>query len=176
MIPAFNLPEDLLAKLYREGRRLWVSSNQEHASDHFFNFCVTCISLRDWTLKYLNLQGSYKDDFLKDWRNTSPFGVCADIANSSKHFGLDSGRKTDITSVQGYQETLVATDLNFKLIERVAFQKPFFKVYFDDGSEKELFTILVLSFKSWEELFEKYNIPKKSSPNLRYVFEEIYHP
>src|SRR5690606_13433716 len=162
MIPAYNLPEDLLAKLYREGRRLWVSTDNEQASDHFFNFCVTCVSLRDWTLKYLKLSGNDREVFLANWKNTPHFGLCADIANCSKHFGLDPGRKTKITGVESYQETLVATDLNFNPIAGITSQKPFFKVHLDDGSEKDLFAILVLTCKNWDECFEKYNIPKKA--------------
>lgn len=176
MIPTFNSPEDLLAKLYREGRRLWTSKDQEEAADHLFNFCVTSVALRDWIIKYLALNNSDKDAFQKSWRNTPPFGLCADIANSLKHFRLDHGRETNITDVQSYQETLVTTDLNYNKIEGVTTQKPFFKILVEDGSETDLFKLLVLSIKNWEDYFEKYKIPKKSFPNAQYVFVEMYHP
>lgn len=65
VIKEFKFPKDLLEKLAREGERTWKSTNIEDKADHFFNFCVTSLSLRDWCITFLELEGAKKNDFTK---------------------------------------------------------------------------------------------------------------
>lgn len=176
MIPTYGSPEDLLSKLFREARRTWLADQGINASDHFFNFCVTCLSLRDWVLKYLQLNNSDKDLYLKQWKANSYFSVCADIANDLKHFGLDRDRKTNISEVAEHQQELVALGMDGKVLEGFNTEKTCFKIQLDNGKEFDLFQMLLFTCKGWEELFEKYSVPKNSCPDLSLVFLEVVYP
>lgn len=81
-------PPDLLNKLEREASRLLhaaASSDTPAMCDHFFNFCITAHSLRDWII---NSQIADKQLVHNRCNQVSELAACRDIANSSKHFAL----------------------------------------------------------------------------------------
>ncbi|PIL42053.1 hypothetical protein CR105_26380 [Massilia eurypsychrophila] len=58
--------------------------------DHFFNFCITAHSLRDWII---NLQMVERQSVHDRCNQVSELAACRDIANASKHFDLKVDRK-----------------------------------------------------------------------------------
>lgn len=86
-------PADLLSKLEREARRVAQSAartDKPAMCDHFFNFCITAHSLRDWVIHSQIVENQLVHD------RCNQFGVlaaCRDIANASKHFVLKVDRK-----------------------------------------------------------------------------------
>ena len=172
MIPAYNEPCDIYEKLLREARRTWLAKDHIDVSDHLFNFCVTCVSLRDWTIRHLNLTASRKDDYLKSWRKTGCFGVCADIANSLKHFGIEAGRTCSITNVVQYTEKLVALGPGAIVIPGMEIEKPFFKISIDDGREIDLLIFLYQACKDWESQLNSIHLSDKNMSSLASVFIE----
>ncbi|MCX9103775.1 hypothetical protein [Aeromonas veronii] len=98
-IKKFDHPKELLYKLHREGRRANLSNNETDILDAVFNFCVTGHSLRDWIVKYLQLNESQKNKFHSDCNKNNYLKYCRDIANSSKHFGLDFSKQSTVSSV-----------------------------------------------------------------------------
>lgn len=176
MIPIYKNPEDLLGKLFREARRVWVAESGVDASDHLFNFCITCLSLRDWVAKYLQLDNAAKDTYQKQWKANKHFSMCADIANELKHFGLDPTRKTNVLGVTEYQQELVALGVDGKIVEGLTKEKTFFKITLDDGRESDLLQLLMFTCKEWEALFTKYSVPTNKCPDISWVFLEIEYP
>lgn len=81
-------PSDLLNKLEREANRLLhaaASSDTSAMCDHFFNFCITAHSLRDWII---NSQSAERQLVHNRCNQISELAACRDIANASKHFAL----------------------------------------------------------------------------------------
>lgn len=86
-------PGDLLNKLEREARRITQAaarSDKPAMCDHFFNFCVTAHSLRDWLIHSKNAP---KQSVHDRCNSVAELAACRDIANASKHFALDVGSK-----------------------------------------------------------------------------------
>ena len=82
-------PSALFRKLEREAYRAFHAPTPLHKADHFFNFCVTAASMRDYLLEHLNLLDEVQCRPHYDAWSKSPALVAAvEIANSSKHFVL----------------------------------------------------------------------------------------
>jgi hypothetical protein len=57
--------------------------------DHFFNFCVTAHSIRDWVIHTVNVD---KNILHQRCNQVKELAACRDIANANKHFSLEVGR------------------------------------------------------------------------------------
>ena len=89
LAPPLRSPIDLFRKLEREAYRAFHSKNNVHKSDHFFNFCVTASSMRDYCLEYLvKHTRAERQPYYKVWAANAALVAAAEIANSSKHFVL----------------------------------------------------------------------------------------
>jgi len=79
----------LYRKLERESYRAFHAKTPLHKADHFFNFCVTAASMRDYTLEHLNkVTQAQQSPYYDAWAKIPMLVAAADIANSSKHFVL----------------------------------------------------------------------------------------
>lgn len=91
-------PISLFRKLERESYRAFHAKTPLHKGDHFFNFCVTAASMRDYTLEHLNkVSQADKHPYFDAWSKVPSLVAAAEIANSSKHFVLrdrGTGRPT----------------------------------------------------------------------------------
>ena len=96
---ALATPSALYRKLERESYRAFHSVSPIHKADHFYNFCVTAHSMRDFCLEYLN-QGTkgQQQPFHTLWNQQSFLVATKEIANSSKHFVLRSRTTGAVTS------------------------------------------------------------------------------
>ena len=82
-------PLALFRKLERESYRAYHSKTPLHKADHFFNFCVTAASMRDYMLEHLNVVlPLQKKPYFHAWSKIPALVAAAEIANSSKHFVL----------------------------------------------------------------------------------------
>lgn len=89
LTPNLTSLKALFRKLERESYRAYHASSRVHKTDHFFNFCVTAQSLRDYLLEDLGkLTRLEKEPFHVDWDKDGLLVAVAEIANSSKHFRL----------------------------------------------------------------------------------------
>jgi hypothetical protein len=85
-------PADLFNKLEREAQRVFLAAaNSEKAAmcDHFFNFCITAHSMRDWVIHSQNASTQAVHDRCN---RVDELAACRDIANASKHFVLKIDR------------------------------------------------------------------------------------
>jgi hypothetical protein len=82
-------PLALFRKLERESYRAFHAKTPLHKADHFFNFCVTAASMRDYTLEHLNMVLSAQQrPYYDAWSKVPALVAATEIANSSKHFVL----------------------------------------------------------------------------------------
>jgi hypothetical protein len=82
-------PLALLRKLERESYRAFHAKTPLHKADHFFNFCVTAASMRDYTLEHLKkVSPADKKPYYDAWAKLPALVGAAEIANSTKHFVL----------------------------------------------------------------------------------------
>jgi hypothetical protein len=82
-------PLALYRKLERESYRAFHAKTPLHKADHFFNFCVTAASMRDYTLEHLNkVTQAQRSPYYAAWAKIPMLVAAAEIANSSKHFVL----------------------------------------------------------------------------------------
>ena len=166
VIQVYNCPKDMLGKLVREGRRTSLSQDLKEKSDHFFNFCVTSVSIRDLCISFLGLIGSDKDNFYKEHSNNQWLNYCASIANSSKHLKLDTDKIEHITSVDGQASEHILIDSNGNPIKNSNSERLTFKIKTKDGDVFEPMLLLSKVVDSWEKIFEKYDM-KISEENLK---------
>ena len=89
LTPALNSIEALYRKLEREQYRAIHARNGIHKADHFFNFCVTAQSMRDFFLERTgHVTRSARAPFHTAWSANPLLRAVAEIANLSKHFQL----------------------------------------------------------------------------------------
>lgn len=145
-IPVFQEPRDIALKLFREAGRTWNARDVESMGDHLFNFCVTSSSLRDWLLQSKGVKGNHA--FHQDWRGKADglFGVCADIANASKHLLVLKA------SVATNTEQLVALGPN-GAIPGSEWSRDSFHIVLSTGNSIDLLTFIYKICMAWEESF-----------------------
>lgn len=86
-------PLAIFRKLERESYRAFHADTPLHKADHFFNFCVTASSMRDYTLEHLQkLTPADKQPFYDAWSKVPALVGAAEIANATKHFVLRERR------------------------------------------------------------------------------------
>ena len=97
--PGLQSAEDVFGKVERELARL----EAEVTADTYFNFAITAYHLCDWVEKDARLPKAARRD-LKVLRRELAIQVCRDIANGSKHFGVDYPNPVvaDATCTTGY--------------------------------------------------------------------------
>jgi hypothetical protein len=91
----------LFRKLERESYRAFHATTPLHKADHFFNFCVTAASMRDYMLEHLNMRSkTQRQPYYDTWSSIPALVAAAEIANSSKHFVLRDRSTGQPTSVK----------------------------------------------------------------------------
>ncbi|MCZ4311637.1 hypothetical protein [Vibrio atlanticus] len=159
VIKFYSSPSDLLEKLAREGGRTWKSEDINDKADHFFNFCITSLSLRDWCIEFLSLSGKNKNDFFEMHAGNQWLKDCGSIANSSKHFALEVGRKSSVEKVENKTSELVALGVDGKKIEGSESERASFNIITAEGEAKDLALVLYYAVTEWEKVFSEYKIP-----------------
>ena len=77
----------------RESYRAFHAHSPVHKSDHFFNFCVTTHSMRDFCLEHLGkIEDADKRPLHELWNKEPTLVAAQEVANSSKHFVLRSSK------------------------------------------------------------------------------------
>jgi hypothetical protein len=174
-------PKDMLLKLIREGNRVTFEDDAENIADHFFNFSVTAHSIRDWCIKYKDLQAQ-KKTLNQKWDKEPFLAVAKDIANSVKHFGIDLYKpqlKDSEMKNSSVVEFCVGENITDKLQKSVddkefreseGKEKPSYIVLFDDGSEITLNDYIFKTVNFWINYFDQNSIPRNESVNTTHLF------
>lgn len=176
VITTYKEPIDLYKKLVREGGRVWRTESIEDKSDHFFNFCVTSLSIRDWCIKYLNLDSVDTNKFYKIHSDSTWLNYCACIANQSKHFALKPDRKSSVHAVSDTYDTLIPIFPDGKWHEELSFERHSLEILTDTDLPINLMKFLISTCFEWENLFKTYNIECPNEYFKQTMFIEMYYP
>jgi hypothetical protein len=127
LTPTIRSVSAMYGKMIREGYRTYHSNTILHKSDHFFNFCITAHSMREYYLEHLQiLDKESRKPFYDEWEKHPFLVATADIANSTKHFKLRE--KSSMAKIPATK------DVQLKL-------RPFVDILQDDSGN--LFKIIV---------------------------------
>ena len=97
LTPTLETIRDLIKKLQREGRRAYQAHNDVQKADHFYNFCVTAHSMKDYFFEEMDLiTDSTKQPFRTEWNKDGLLFAASEIANASKHLVLRKGTRKEI--------------------------------------------------------------------------------
>ena len=157
----FSEPKDLLAKAVREGRKaLVLNDSTQEVCDHFFNFCITAHSIRDWCINYLAFpKNSFEAaNFHNRCCKSEYLNFCRDIANSSKHMVL---RTTTPSTVKSIEETIILTaalDLNGNKIANSEMYSRSLDVVLPNGESLSMFMVIASTIIHWQTIFSEYGI------------------
>ena len=89
LTPKLDSLAKLFEKLERELVRAFHHKNPTHKADHFYNFCITAHSLRDYLLEHLGKLASADTQPLHEaWSKSAVLVAVGEIANTAKHFQL----------------------------------------------------------------------------------------
>jgi hypothetical protein len=166
-----NSPAALYRKLERELYRAFHASTPLHKADHFFNFCVTAASMRDYVLEELNkVTDEHKRTYYDDW-NRMPYLVAAvDIANSSKHFILrnrTTGQPRD-SKTRGVREKRSAFvdvyENSSGKIKPIKTIRTEIRVTLSDGQTLELYAFTHEILRYWNSFLKSQGIKVRRQP------------
>lgn len=157
-------PADLLNKLEREARRVFhaaASSDKPAMCDHFFNFCVTAHSLRDWVI---HSQNAEKQSVHDRCNQVSVLAACRDIANASKHFILKVDQKPVAKGAVVSRSSVVDVFEGAGGNHRVSQPRDTIDIYLviegHSPQESHQFTRAVVT--AWCEIFNEFGLPFQS--------------
>ncbi|KEK29566.1 hypothetical protein [Shewanella xiamenensis] len=172
VIGIYNEPQDIFFKLLREGRRTWISQEDQEKYDSLCNFCVTAHSLRDWCIKYLAITSDAdKNAFHNEMNLLKYFPECRDIANSSKHFGLSSKASLVASATTTNSMFAVITgeqnQQNHEMVERKDIS-----ITLSDNSSVDLFGFLYHVATNWTNVLNNKSIPLNPGLQTVYMFIE----
>lgn len=105
LTPGISHPRDMYGKMVREGSRAAMAIDDTARIDHFYNFCISALSVRDHMYEYLGvIEKRDKELLMQKWGGSILVQSAYDIANSAKHFILrhpktKQERKSNTTQV-----------------------------------------------------------------------------
>ena len=166
LTPRLDSVEALVQKLERELVRAFHHRNQTHKADHFYNFCITAHSLKDYFLERIGkADRTSRQRFETVWAANRFLVAVADIANSAKHFQLRDRRtgapkvaKTRSVKRGAYSGVDIYLDAegNFHSVKRVGI--PTITVTLEDGMKFELYEFMDTVVKYWRAELAKSQI------------------
>lgn len=159
LTPNLSDPLLVLHKLEREMHRAFHNNNHIHKSDHFYNFCITALSLKDFVLIYLGKTGSAeKQIYYDEWASVSCLKAASEIANSAKHCLLtrEVGTKS-VTRCSSFISEMILNDESLEFDEEVRVV-PDFKISMSDGTELQVYEFTHTVIDYWKSFFNLYGI------------------
>jgi hypothetical protein len=165
LAPTLSSLEALYRKLEREMYRSYHQRDAIHKADHFFNFCVTAHSMRDYFLERLGkIEKSDRQPYEDQWAKESLLVAAADIANSTKHFVLRSPRtlapRTVATKRVGLRKNeFVDIYMNGRgEIRTVQTLAPDMTITVSDGQKYDLYKFMIDVLGYWHSYLASHNI------------------
>ncbi len=155
----FESPSDLLNKTKRDYERIkkaygMINENPDLLADHFFNFCITAFSIRDW----LKNSNSCSFDEVKNYLEGNEFlSACRDICNTSKHYELLPNAER-ISVTESVETTVVRHNGMYRRNDEVNYTGKTITVRLKNGSSYPLNEFCTSIIGAWESFFASNNI------------------
>lgn len=160
LTPYLSNPMEVMHKMEREAYRSFHQQHIIHKADHFYNFCITALSMKDSILEHLkkNTQ-TEQEPYYKEWSSQPCIIAAKEIANTAKHFVLKKinkkTRKREIIEARTKGVNPSSTCIvNFyeddtgKIYKDYDNNYPDYKIILDSGKELTLheFTTSVMDY------------------------------
>lgn len=181
LLESASEPQDLLKKLFREANEIVFEDDKERLSDLVVNFSVTANSLRDWCIKYLNLE-SNRNTLVSTWDSVPCLKAAKDIANANKHFGISMYTPTVSDVKQSTAKTLefrsgenIAKELelaknNEQERNQRASDTPSYNINFSDGASMSLYEFYSGCVREWLGFFDSNGIPRDNNLKTSIIY------
>ncbi len=149
LAPTLASIEDLFRKAERESYRAYHARKRLHKADHFFNFCVTAHSLRDYFFKRKGVSKSDRPSYHQLWDGSAALVAVGEIANTSKHFTLRQPARTRrVRTVRNYFVDVFVSSSSGE-VRSVFVKAPDVIVTLNDGRRLELYQFMNEVLESW---------------------------
>jgi len=102
LTPYLSNPLEIMHKMEREAHRAFHQRHIVHKADHFYNFCITALSMKDSILNYLckNIPPE-QQPYYDEWNNQPCLVAVKEIANTAKHMFLTAvNKKTKMKEIK----------------------------------------------------------------------------
>jgi|SRR5690554_773227 len=157
-VTIFKNSGELLAKVTREGRRVNFHRNEVELLDAFFNFCISAHSIRDWCIKELKLNEDEKNQFHESCNKHKYLEYVRDIANGSKHFGLDKNKKSTVESVAACEASFTYMNITENILGKSE-NETTVKLLLPNGEDVFVFVFLNQVVRSLRSIMDNYGLP-----------------
>ena len=165
LTPHLGTIDQVYQKVLRESYRTWHARDFVHRADHFYNFCITAHSLRDYFLahKGWGKRCSESQRQHEEWNSNEVLRAVGEIANSAKHFILYRPPQTKATEAT----TSAAVDVYFNDGELSCVQAviPDFLVTMASGEEYALWEMMSVVSEYWRRFLGEAGILLAADPH-----------
>ena len=177
LAPTLASVEALYRKAEREAYRAYHASKRLHKADHFFNFCVTAHSLRDYFFERKGIPKKDQTLYHQQWDGSAALVAVGDIANTSKHFTLRSSdgkprtpRTKRVRTVRNDFANVFASSSGD--LHTIFVPAPDVTVTLSDGKRLELHFFMEEVLKYWRSYLASQAIPIRRQ-SLRQLMGQI---
>jgi hypothetical protein len=179
MKPVFTSIGELYHKLERDAYRAIHANTKRHMADHFFNFCVTAHSMRDFFFeaKGVALKSPDRSTYHGIWNADSQLVAVKEIANLTKHFELRDFKTGDLRASQTRGvvhrrgtafDVVIAADHSILNIPR---QAPEIVIRTSDGAQYDLWEFVVDVTDTWRKCLNASGMRVRRQ-SLAYLLDE----
>jgi hypothetical protein len=166
LTPGLNSLEAMFRKLERELVRTYHERNLTHKADHFYNFCISAHSIRDYALERLGkILPADQQPLNELWAKNMALVAVSEIANTAKHFQLrhDKKRLPRTTKTKRVRQGLTTNALFFtnesgelETIKMIGV--PTYVIEVDGGRKFELYEFMDTVVTYWRAELKGYGI------------------
>lgn len=172
LTPHLGTIDQVYQKVLRESYRAWHAKDSIHKADHFYNFCITAHSLRDYFLERKGLGGDSENkrkhhgargELQRSWDSNELLQAVREIANSAKHFTLRRPPQTKGTKETTDSAVEVYTDGD--TLHFVKASIPDFVVTMASGEEFHLFEFMSGVSEYWRSFLSTAGVRLGDDPH-----------
>ena len=172
LTPHLGTVDQVYQKVLREHYRTWHARDFVHKADHFYNFCITAHSLRDYFLEHKGWGGDRENrrrhrverrEQHRKWDSEEVLLAVKEIANSAKHFCLRNAPETKATE----ETTATAVDVYVESEELSCVEVviPDLVVTTASGKEYHLWEMMSEATDYWRQFLTVAEVPLAGDPH-----------
>ena len=156
--PHLGTIDQVYQKVLRERYRTWHARDSIHRADHFYNFCITAQSLRDYFLahKGWGKHCSESQRQHEEWNSNEVLRAVQEIANSAKHFSLH--RPPQTKAMEATRSAAVDVYMDGGKLSCVQAVIPDFLVTMASGKEYDLWETMSAVSEYWRQFLAEAGI------------------
>jgi hypothetical protein len=158
-----------LQKLERELWRAFHHRNRTHKADHFYNFCITALAMKDHFLEWKGaVSKATRQPYYDAWNAIPELVAASEIANTTKHAVLRESKSGTLRMARTSRirpSTSSVADIytdgrgNFKIVKNP--RGPSITIEFDGQRRFELYQFMDSLVKYWRGFLSHEGVPIK---------------